>query len=141
MTDNVALSAFWLHLKPTKKGEQDEHDQAPIETGRESSGDRIPVMHKKVVVGMAHLIENKYPHEHKRHTRYGHSVEQKRKTHQMQVDVHVPCVIQREEELGVFDKRSHFLLDPRDPGHAPIRPLVLARTALSAEIDTRRRVY
>jgi hypothetical protein len=57
------------------------------------------------IFGHSTLIENKQPNEHKRHALYSQSIEQEWKTHHMQDDIHFPCVIQREEKLGVFEKR------------------------------------
>jgi hypothetical protein len=34
-------------------------------------------MHKEVIVGMPHLIENEQPNEHKKNAVYGQSIEQK----------------------------------------------------------------
>jgi hypothetical protein len=65
LADNAGCqAAASLNLKPTKKFEQDGHAQRRIQklVGNHSETEsRIPVMHKEVIVGVPHLIENKQP--------------------------------------------------------------------------------
>jgi hypothetical protein len=71
-----------LHLEPTKKFEQDEHDQTPIENlvrNHAKAESRIPVMRKEVIVGAPHLIENEQPNEHKKNALYGQSIDRNEK--------------------------------------------------------------
>jgi hypothetical protein len=51
---------------------------------------RVAVMHKEVIIGVPHLIEDKQPDEHKTDPFYGQSIAQKCKTHQVQDDIHFP---------------------------------------------------
>jgi hypothetical protein len=144
LVDRIANSSMlrlarlrsWADLKPTKEFEQDGHDQRRIEklVGNHSETEsRVPVMHKEVIVGVPHLIENKQPNEHERNALYGQSIEQKGKTHHMQDDIHFPCVIRREEKLRLLQKRhTASLIQPSVVTRPPDR----WRTSLTASLPT-----
>lgn len=60
---------------------------------------RVSVMHKEVVIGMSHLIEDEKACKDESHAFYGQSIEQEGKTHQVHDDIHLAAVVFGPEKL------------------------------------------